>query len=135
MRWKSHVRFGGRAGETHRQRCRQGAPVRPLHVEGDVVAVRERPARPAHLCPDREALRSAEVGAEIDRPALLGIQPHRAELPISIHLKSLPNLSAREPAQRWRASHRSEGAQRENRNSRMGRRRRSSGDLLEPAIE
>jgi hypothetical protein len=41
-------------------------------VEGDVVAVRERPARPAHLCPDREALRSAEVGAEIDRPALLG---------------------------------------------------------------
>ena len=45
MRWKSHVRFGGRAGETHRQRCRQGAPVRPLHVamrplepEGDVGA-------------------------------------------------------------------------------------------------
>ena len=31
MRRESHVRFGGRAGETHRQRCWQGAPVRPLH--------------------------------------------------------------------------------------------------------
>ena len=48
MRWKSHVRFGGRAGETHRQRCRQGAPVRPLHVavrslepEGDVGVAAE----------------------------------------------------------------------------------------------
>ena len=30
MRWKSHVRFGGRAGETHRSKDRQGAPVRPL---------------------------------------------------------------------------------------------------------
>ena len=28
MRWKSHVRFGRRAGETHPQQCRQGAPVR-----------------------------------------------------------------------------------------------------------
>lgn len=30
MRWKSHVRFGGRAGETHQPRGWQGAPVRPL---------------------------------------------------------------------------------------------------------
>ena len=29
MRWKSHVRFGGRIGETHRSKERQGAPVRP----------------------------------------------------------------------------------------------------------
>ena len=29
MRWKSHVRFGGRTGETHRSKDRQGAPVRP----------------------------------------------------------------------------------------------------------
>jgi len=29
MRWKSHVRFGGRAGETHLSQDRQGAPVRP----------------------------------------------------------------------------------------------------------
>jgi hypothetical protein len=28
MRWKSHVRFGGRAGETDRWRQRHGAPVR-----------------------------------------------------------------------------------------------------------
>ena len=28
MRWKSHVRFGGRAGETDRRRQRHGAPVR-----------------------------------------------------------------------------------------------------------
>ena len=31
MRWKSHVRFGGRAGETHQPKDWQGAPVRPLH--------------------------------------------------------------------------------------------------------
>ena len=29
MRWKLHVRFGGRAGETHSSRDGQGAPVRP----------------------------------------------------------------------------------------------------------
>ena len=28
MRWKLHVRFGGRAGETDRWRRRHGAPVR-----------------------------------------------------------------------------------------------------------
>jgi hypothetical protein len=32
MRWKSHVRFGGRAGETHTVKAGQGAPVRPLHA-------------------------------------------------------------------------------------------------------
>jgi hypothetical protein len=32
MRWKPHVRFGGRAGETHQTKVRQGAPVRPLHA-------------------------------------------------------------------------------------------------------
>jgi putative transposase len=31
MRWKSHVRFGGRTGETHQAKAEQGAPVRPLH--------------------------------------------------------------------------------------------------------
>ena len=35
MRWKSHVRFGGRAGETHRSKGRQRAPVRPLHRAPD----------------------------------------------------------------------------------------------------
>ena len=28
MRWKSHVRFGGRTGETHPPKDGQGAPVR-----------------------------------------------------------------------------------------------------------
>jgi hypothetical protein len=28
MRWKSHVRFGGRAGETHPPKAGQGAPAR-----------------------------------------------------------------------------------------------------------
>ena len=28
MRWKSHVRFGGRAGETDHWKQRHGAPVR-----------------------------------------------------------------------------------------------------------
>ncbi len=32
MQWKLHVRFGGRAGETHSMRVEQGAPVRPLHL-------------------------------------------------------------------------------------------------------
>jgi putative transposase len=31
MRWKSHVRFGGRAAETHLSKDWQGAAVRPLH--------------------------------------------------------------------------------------------------------
>ena len=31
MRWKSHVRFGGRARETHQPKGWQGALVRPLH--------------------------------------------------------------------------------------------------------
>jgi transposase InsO family protein len=34
MQWKLHVRFGGRAGETHSMRVEQGAPVRPLHLCG-----------------------------------------------------------------------------------------------------
>jgi hypothetical protein len=29
MRWKSHVRFGGRAGETDRAKARHRAPARP----------------------------------------------------------------------------------------------------------
>ena len=29
MQWKLHVRFGGRAGETHQLKSRKGAPVRP----------------------------------------------------------------------------------------------------------
>jgi len=29
MQWKLHVRFGGRAGETHQPQGRKGAPVRP----------------------------------------------------------------------------------------------------------
>jgi transposase len=36
MRWKSHVRFGGRAGETHLLQSRQGAPVRS-HLGGDAL--------------------------------------------------------------------------------------------------
>jgi IS30 family transposase len=31
MRWKSHVRFGERAGETYQPRCWQRAPVRLHH--------------------------------------------------------------------------------------------------------
>ena len=35
MRWKSHVRFGGRAAETHQPKDWQGAAVRPLHRAPD----------------------------------------------------------------------------------------------------
>lgn len=38
MQWKLHVRFGGRAGETHRAIRRQGAPVRPYMHGPQVVA-------------------------------------------------------------------------------------------------
>jgi len=37
MRRKSHVRFGGRAGETHQRKRWQGAPVRPLHLCVDLL--------------------------------------------------------------------------------------------------
>ena len=33
MRGNAHVRFGGRAGETHITRVAQGAPVRPYYVK------------------------------------------------------------------------------------------------------
>jgi RNA-directed DNA polymerase len=31
LRWKPHVRFGGRAAETHSAKAERGAAVRPLH--------------------------------------------------------------------------------------------------------
>ena len=39
MRWKSHVRFGGRAGETHQSKGRQGAPARPLHLRAHLAGL------------------------------------------------------------------------------------------------
>jgi transposase InsO family protein len=36
MLGNGHVRFGGRAGETHSVRAEQGAPVRPLHRRRDL---------------------------------------------------------------------------------------------------
>ena len=38
MQWKLHVRFGGRAGETHSMRVEQGAPVRP-DAQGGLTAL------------------------------------------------------------------------------------------------
>ena len=49
MRWKSHVRFGGRAGETHPPKDRQGAPVRPLHR----APHRRRQGLPGRRCSTR----------------------------------------------------------------------------------
>ena len=40
MHPKLHVRFGGRAGETHQLKSRKGAPVRPLHLCSDLVGLR-----------------------------------------------------------------------------------------------
>jgi len=40
MQWKLHVRFGGRAGETHSMKVEQGAPVRPLHLRVDLGRLR-----------------------------------------------------------------------------------------------
>jgi transposase len=42
MRWKSHVRFGGRAGETDRRRRRHGAPVRSHLANAALDDVRRR---------------------------------------------------------------------------------------------
>ena len=44
MRGNAHVRFGGRAGETHITRVAQGAPVRPYYFN-----VRLQPDRPCVL--------------------------------------------------------------------------------------
>ena len=40
MHPKLHVRFGGRAGETHQLKSRKGTPVRPLHLYPDLVGFR-----------------------------------------------------------------------------------------------
>nr|MDQ3306356.1 hypothetical protein [Actinomycetota bacterium] len=42
MRWKPHVRFGGRAGETDRWRQRHGAPVRSHLANQAVTRTRQR---------------------------------------------------------------------------------------------
>lgn len=42
MRWKPHVRFGGRAGETHPPQDGQGAPVRSHLANGAVDECRRR---------------------------------------------------------------------------------------------
>jgi transposase len=42
MRWKSHVRFGGRAGETDRWKQRHGAPVRSHVADRCLDKVRRR---------------------------------------------------------------------------------------------
>jgi transposase len=42
MRWKSHVRFGGRAGETDRWQQRHGAPVRSHLANQAVTTCRQR---------------------------------------------------------------------------------------------
>ena len=41
MRWKSHVRFGGRAGETDLPKCRYRAPVRSHYLTKAVDTVRK----------------------------------------------------------------------------------------------
>jgi len=51
MRWKSHVRFGGRTEKTDRSKDQHRASVRPLHLRLDVVGlvlhrVRHRRLRP-----------------------------------------------------------------------------------------
>jgi hypothetical protein len=47
MLGNGHVRFGGRAGETHRAKTRQGVPVRPLHqaylVSAGLSGMRDSP--------------------------------------------------------------------------------------------
>ena len=46
MRGNAHVRFGGRAGETHITRVAQGAPVRPYSTDGiDFAGLDDIPVR------------------------------------------------------------------------------------------
>jgi len=69
MRWKPHVRFGGRAGETDRWRQRHGAPVRShlanskldecrRRVQNDTLGHRGRKSDPLYRC--RRLLTKAE---------------------------------------------------------------------------
>jgi putative transposase len=61
MRWKPHVRFGGRTGETHLAKARQGAPVRPLRT---VTRYRWVAARKAEGFPTTMACRVATVSRQ-----------------------------------------------------------------------
>ena len=73
MRWKSHVRFGGRAGETDQPKGSHRAPVRPYsaHWLPDAKGI-DGPERwrgavdqAAKLHNARERARSREVGHDL----------------------------------------------------------------------
>jgi transposase InsO family protein len=59
MRWKSHVRFGGRAAETHQPKGWQGAAVRPLHRAPDRRGQ-------LYLCAVKDACSNRIVGYSMD---------------------------------------------------------------------
>ena len=83
MRWKSHVRFGGRAGETDRWRQRHGAPVRShlanskldecrRRVQNETMGHRGRKDDPLYRC--RRLLTKADERLdERGRSRLLGL--------------------------------------------------------------
>ena len=86
MRWKSHVRFGGRAGETHQPQGRQGAPVRPLHAV--TVAAFIASQRTDHDVPHAVSCRALDVPSSTfykwwDRPPTPR-QQRRAELDAAV---------------------------------------------------
>jgi len=64
MRWKSHVRFGGRAAETHSAKAEQGAPARPLHLRLDPGRLRVHQLRHRRVLPPHPRL--ARLGLQGD---------------------------------------------------------------------
>ena len=83
MRWKPHVRFGGRAGETDRWRQRHGAPARShlantkldecrRRVQNETLGHRGRKADPLYRC--RRLLTKAEERLDVKgREKLMGL--------------------------------------------------------------
>jgi transposase len=57
MRWKPHVRFGGRAGETDLPKCRHGAPVRSHAGTKALEKVRRSVWQDLRALPDQDAAR------------------------------------------------------------------------------
>ena len=83
MQWKLHVRFGGRAGETHQPQGRKGAPVRPLHLCSDLVGLSVYSVRCRRLFAVHRRLASVEQstnrpGSRRPRASTLARRPDTA---------------------------------------------------------
>jgi hypothetical protein len=110
MRWKSHVRFGGRAGETHSTKVEQGAPVRPLHRDrhlgGQAVCGHEAAVERGEILPppDANVVLDMIVGPLVFRALVTGepLDQEFAENVATLALRMLGAAGTRGPRHRMR---------------------------------